>query len=256
MRPRRAFQPSLSTALEGRMAPGGLGLPAHHAAHVKPHVQKARVPRPVARAHPAAKAEPTPAARIVAVDAGTGPVVGGTIGTGAGATLDPTFTYLLPVAAFGEGVAGNPYGGLSNGPTINSLNGGGPGNLNTLNSGLGPRARLAGVRPVLIEAWLERQRVRIPSNHRPAMKVCPCDRPSIGVEGRPASLRGSHEEREEGAGQPPAGHDFRRAKALSGRPLVIEAFSEPLREFLRPASVGFYAGAAEGLDGVPGCPVL
>ena len=138
MRPRRAFQPSLSTALEGRLAPGRVGLVSLHAAHVKPQVQKARVPRPAAKPHPAAKAPIIPAAQTDAVDAGTGPIVGGTVGTGAGATFDPTSTYLFPVAAFGEGVAGNPYGGLSNGPTINSLNGGGPGNANTLNSGFGP----------------------------------------------------------------------------------------------------------------------
>ena len=105
MSPRRLFRPSPIAPLEVRTAPSHLGHPAAH--HVAVHH--------AVKVHVAA----TPA-----VGAANGPVVGGTIGTGAGATLNPTTTYLLPVSAYGSGVAGNPYGGLSNSATINNLDGG------------------------------------------------------------------------------------------------------------------------------------
>ena len=111
---RRPYRPLPLDLLEGRTAPSHAvhSLAHHDAAHPKPKVRHS------------VRVQPATEATTRAVDAGTGPVVGGTVGTGAGATLDPTSTYLAPVSAFGVQVAGNPYGGQSDAATIDAINGG------------------------------------------------------------------------------------------------------------------------------------
>jgi len=133
MRPRRAFRPSPPDPLERRDTPGRLA--GGHAHHLRTH----RHPRQV-HPHPIVAAAAT--VNMQAVDAGTGPVVGGTAGTGAGATLNTASTYLNPVAPYAstDQNTGTTYGGSTSSATVNSLNNGpapGPlGSFSTLQSGL------------------------------------------------------------------------------------------------------------------------
>ncbi len=117
MRPRRAFRPLPPDPLEGRETPGRVsGLLAHHLkAHRHPRATPPQHTRTVAAI-----------LNTQAVGTGTGPVVGGTAGTGDGATLNIAFTYLSPVAPYAnpDQSAGTSYGGSTSSATINTLNNG------------------------------------------------------------------------------------------------------------------------------------